>query len=571
MSKYAVCTRKLRAIAWLPLALVSAVTFADNFTVTATGSAWCHDGTSNTDFPLTGARVQLMDSDCDGSTLCDDVMNSIPAYVTDDGSFSVQGSGGDPGNYSWSRPDVYIRIVFNDDQGVRLTDELDRDQYFDTPEHDHDNTADGSTVAFGGWTTGANVSGPSATSLGDGTKCAVWKKAHDAYHDAIKILGATPPAGHYDVEYWSGIYAGTPWTNTDTTHWPIHSPTDASVHEFAHTIRHAADGDGGHFSWDVTRFRYARNHARCDPNSNRIGTDTISMDHAFGFNEGWAEFWEGKTKGCWAVSIDDALEGNVAFALNVLSGVPSGGRKRMVETLIKHPGEIHNLDEFMTFYSQEVGQARERLTAIMASVPKPNVTPARLAEFAPVTLDRQRQAVEAEIQLLSTRPMAHAAEARAVQTPTPRDHRAERVVPRDVSGPCGAQECEVAFKSAIAPAIANAEAQLRALEVSRLRSSLETESIESMMKREQDGTLERYLANLRSRDAEARVAILNKAFADAIAAASRLDAQSAEIRALTADLTEKQAHLRALQASRSRLPPELAGHVLLPEDAPIAR
>jgi hypothetical protein len=128
-------------------ALTAYAATADNATVTATGFAYCHDGTDNTDSPLTGARVQLMDSDCDGSTICDDVMGQ--GYVATDGSFNVTGTGGDPGNYSWSRPDVYVRVVFNDDRGVRLTDELDRDQYFDTPEHDHDNTANGSTIDFG--------------------------------------------------------------------------------------------------------------------------------------------------------------------------------------------------------------------------------------------------------------------------------------------------------------------------------------------------------------------------------------------------------------------------------------
>jgi ABC-type phosphate transport system auxiliary subunit len=91
-----------------------------------------------------------------------------------------------------------------------------------------------------------------------------------------------------------------------------------------------------------------------------------------------------------------------------------------------------------------------------------------------------------------------------------------------------------------------------------------------MMKREQDGTLNQYLANLRSRDREARIAILNKAFSDAIAAASHLDTRSDELQALTADLKDKLARLRTLQANGSKLSTELAGLVFLPEDFPIA-
>ena len=525
------------------LILSSSLSFGNNYTATGTGSAFCHDGTTNNNFPLAGARVELMDSDCDGSTICDEVMGQ--SHVAADGSFTVTGSGGDPGNYSWSRPDVYIRVVFNDDNGVRLTDELGRDQYFDTPEHDHDNTTDGSIIDFGSWTTGEHVS------LGDGTKCAVWKKAHDAYNDAIKILGATAPAGHYDVEYWSAIYAGTPWTNTDTTHWPIHFPTVASVHEFAHSIRHAADGDANHFNWDVTRFRYARNHDICDPNSNRIGTDTHTMGLAFGFNEGWAEFWEGQTHGCWAISIDDELEGNNAFGLNVLSNAPFGGKKRMVGTLIKHPGAIHSLDEFVTFYAQETAQTRETLTRLMATVPKPPVSPAKMAEFAPQSLEKQRQLVESEISLLST------------------TERAASKMPLPPKGRCGGRDCEVVFKAAVAPAIAATEKRLRELEVSRLRASLETENENTMLAREQKGTLSQYLANLRSHDREERLAILQKGFSDAIETASRLQRHSPEIRVLIADMQQKLIRLRANRQEVSPLPLGLAGRVPLPEDTPV--
>ena len=43
-------------------------------TVTAVGSVSCFDGTRGTTAPLAGAKVVMMDSDADGSTLFDDEM-----------------------------------------------------------------------------------------------------------------------------------------------------------------------------------------------------------------------------------------------------------------------------------------------------------------------------------------------------------------------------------------------------------------------------------------------------------------------------------------------------------------
>jgi len=92
-----------------------------------------------------------MDSDADGSDLFDDIMGS--SYINDDGSFKITGSGGDPGGYSWSKPDVYVRVVFNNDKGVRLTNEIDQDRYANTPQHDHNNFE--GTLDIGAWVTSA--------------------------------------------------------------------------------------------------------------------------------------------------------------------------------------------------------------------------------------------------------------------------------------------------------------------------------------------------------------------------------------------------------------------------------
>jgi hypothetical protein len=276
--------RFLQRIMTVPLATLSLAfmlapsALADDHTVTAVGSFRCYDGSRDTGsgdptFPLGGARIEMWNSNCDGSTLCDTTMGQ--SNINEDGTFAVTGRGGD----LFSGPDVYLRVVYDDDAGVRLTDELNGDRAVDTPQHDHNNVGDG-TIDFGPWMIGLDVG------KGNASKCGVWHFAREAYREYQRIMGTTPPAGHYDVEYWAAIWSGTPWTNTDTTHWPIHYKTSASRHEFAHSVRHAADGDESHFKWDATRFRYARFHSVCDANSNRIGTDTRAMGLAFGFNEG---------------------------------------------------------------------------------------------------------------------------------------------------------------------------------------------------------------------------------------------------------------------------------------------
>ncbi|HMG68792.1 MAG TPA: hypothetical protein VK588_13935, partial [Chitinophagaceae bacterium] len=163
----------------------------DDYTVTVTGFFFGYDGSDRSTFPLVGARVDLMDSDADGSELFDDFMGS--AFVQADGSFTVTGTGGDPGGWSWSKPDVYVRVVFNNGQGVRLTDELDWDRFEHTPEHDHDNSE--GTIDIGSWTVGTGVSN------GEGTKPGVWMKAVNAWNEYATLMGTIPPSGQYDVEY----------------------------------------------------------------------------------------------------------------------------------------------------------------------------------------------------------------------------------------------------------------------------------------------------------------------------------------------------------------------------------
>lgn len=64
--------------------------------VIAKGRVACKDGSKHNDppLPLDGARVTRWDSDCAGSTICDDKMAS--GYVNPDGTFQLEGDGADP-------------------------------------------------------------------------------------------------------------------------------------------------------------------------------------------------------------------------------------------------------------------------------------------------------------------------------------------------------------------------------------------------------------------------------------------------------------------------------------------
>ena len=305
-----------------------------DYDVTVTGFFFGFDGTTNSQFPLTGARIELMDSDADGSELFDDVMGVD--YVQPDGSFKVTGRGGDPDIFNLAKPDVYIRLVYNNDKGIRLTDELDHDRTANTPEHDHNNFE--GTLDIGSWVTDFGADG--------GTWSSVWRAGCKEWDDYVKIMGGEiPPSGRFDIEYWSAIWDGVPWTNDKTTHWPIDYPASGMRHEFGHLIRHAADGDRQHFDWDANRFRYGRYHDDpCDPNCNRIGGENHAKGLGFGFNEGWAEYWDNETSGC-GVTIDDECEGNARWALNNVS-MNIGGKKNMVKVLIANPYKIHSVEEF---------------------------------------------------------------------------------------------------------------------------------------------------------------------------------------------------------------------------------
>ena len=457
---------------FLFLVALSAYAYSDDYSVTVKGFIFGFDGSTGKIAPLKGARVILMDSDADGSTIFDDEMGS--SHVAADGSFSVTGTGGDPGSFSWSKPDIYIRIVYNNDAGVRLTDELDRDRYVDTPEHDHDNFS--GDLDIGTWIIGQDVG------IGNASKCGVWMAACNAWDQYVTIVGQNPPSGKFDVEYWSGVWSGTPWTNDNTTHWPIHYTSYAMRHEFGHVIRHAFDGDRNHFNWDVTRFRYARNHDNCDPDCNRIPSDTKTMGLAFGFNEGWAEFWADDTRDCGS-NTDEECEGNNAHALLVLSQTPGVGKKGMVAVLKGHAGQIHSLGEFENFFMSSKSMSLSAMKSILKSAKSDTAHAQRSSNLQPMAarlqvVRIQIQEAKAEIgnlerQMMTAEELAHGV--------------------RD----CDSGDCYLQCVKLMHPIVLGAEHSLKSLELERMELYASPRYQEDFTQQLTNGKLESFLANQR--------------------------------------------------------------------------
>jgi len=318
----------------------SSSTIAHAYHVHASGNFYTYD--NGNVVPLAFARVEIMDSDSDTDTILDDTMGT--GNTDQNGHFEIDGSGGDGGNFWWSKPDVYARVDLSDDypgplppvyggkpHPVRCTDELNSARGKDTPEHDHDNVS--GFVDLGSFVWGDK---------GQATAPSVWLRSRAAYMDYVNRFHSIPPAGYYDIEYWSGIWTGTPWTNLDTTHWPRHYPTGLSgetcFHEFAHSIRHSFDGGQNHFNWDVTRFTYARYHDICD-----------QTNDGFAFNEGWAEYWDGSDCSK-SLQLDFEIEGDVANALAQVAQCCEAGAAGLLQVLHYNPGRIHSFEEFRKYY-----------------------------------------------------------------------------------------------------------------------------------------------------------------------------------------------------------------------------
>lgn len=480
-------------------------------TVTGTGFILCQDNSLIFNpLPLEGARVEMMDSDCDGSEVCDDVMAT--GVVQADGSFTVTGSGGD---VFGGDPDVYIRIAYNDDQGVRLTDEVDSTRSWSSPQHEHNNTPNGATIDFGAKALGA----------GGGTRCGVWKQGHINFQNFVHEIGSEPPSGHLDIEYWSGILdVGdiVPWTNTDTIHWPIAFPSFALTHEFGHSIRHGADGNDAHFVYDAARFQYARSHDECADDGNRNSGETDESLRGFAFNEGWAEYWngDGKLGACGAASRD--IEGNVAFVLEQTQTANALSRKDMLAVLEANPGSIHGLDEF--------------LSALQRLHPGAIVVPLTVGSNQPAKTALASSFSEIQLRALVERLASDIKK----QMASLQHRRAEALAPR----PCvkckldfahalvksGCPDCTAKFRQIVDPALMAGEIKVLEIRLRALRQALSPKWIAAVQRARTAGRFDAvvalYKSDLRKQMREAMFTALSQAQSGVRAARPQFPGQS---------------------------------------------
>lgn len=120
--------------------------------------------------------------------------------------------------------------------------------------------------------------------------CELFALGADALQRYHNITGTDPSAADdLRIKRWTDIHDGTPHTYYDYVaiannfrSWDRSSNArrETIYHEFGHSLRHADDGDLGHWGWDNFRWAYARNHN---------GTEIFSEHYAF--NEGWGQFW----------------------------------------------------------------------------------------------------------------------------------------------------------------------------------------------------------------------------------------------------------------------------------------
>ena len=481
--------------------LLAPLVFADA-TVTATGSLFCRDR----NLPGVGLRVELMDSDCDGSEICDDVMGVGP--VAADGSFRVTGRGGDP---LGGDPDVYLRFAYNDDGGVRMTDEADVTRSASTPQHDHNNTPDGSVIDFGAITI-APTAAPD-----ESPRCQIFLAVRRAYRDYIDNVNpahSSPPAGHIDILMWSAIWAGTAWTNTDTIHWPIDYRSSAAPHEFGHSVRHAADGSPAHFAGDVVAYRYARNHDNpCAEDANAQQGELLSSVRAYNFNEGWADYWDNNFPACPGI-LNDMGEASVAKYLRAYQGASGLTKMDMVNVLLENPGSIHNIDEFADKLAVHLGVARSPLTdradalrraaaSTPASTNGRSYTQAQMSSLTQAALDAARQKA-AELR-------------RAAQRAS--GSREPRV------RACKDSDCEVLFKKTIEPILLQGEADALDVYAAKLKEAASRRWIDQVQRVRAEGRFDAWFAAYRG-DLQARVnAAMTKTLTKADTALARLRPQ----------------------------------------------
>jgi hypothetical protein len=490
----------------------SSKTFAFDFTVHVHGRILFLDAHDQTVKPLAGVKVEAWDSDIDGQIhfpSIDDFMGS--SFTDANGDYAFDASGGDGGDWSWSRPDVYVKVVFvNQDGKLRLTDEFNNTQYYVSDMHNHDNSE--GDVSIGPLI----VTGAEIVQADRGNKVQVWNGATIAYNEFVNSFGPIP-SGNYDVEYFGGWDTGTPWTNLNTTHWPNTYPTGGgditSRHEFGHTIRHSLDGDDAHFFGDLVRFAYARYHDNC-PETNE----------GFAFNEGWAEYWS--HAGGRSISGSKPMENEciVNFLLSDLEKKMPGGRKDMIDVLRQNPGTIHSFDEFCAAAAKLGGIDCGKI-GVSSS---PLVTKAVPAITRKVIFNEFRKAMDRQGQYIVTLKKTIAT--------------AKAEADRNLT--CDGKNCELIFQKAIAPAILQADAQINLLILNSWRAR--SKDTLFFTKKVKEGNFNQWkIANIATYRKKVKTILLQSLTA-ALQSASRIKGDREQLVQLTKNLKSKMTVIREM-------------------------
>ena len=343
-------------------AVHSPASLAKDWDVRAKGRVLYDDGAGLK--PIAGAKVSLRDSD----TVFDE---TLAEGVTDaSGNFNVPGRGGDTGlpfgicNDTCTKPDPYVTVTLRNDR-VEVETELGFSWHANTPVHD--NTA--GEINFGSF---------KFSSTDGGHAEILFARTTQQYDNFSRLVGGRIPRhdGKINLLFPAVLAAGVPWTTEESIHWPGGEDRwDAVFHEFGHRIRHAQDGDFGHFLYDVARFTYTQQH-----------WTEKHTNAGFAFNEGWAEYHatlldphEQTRFARWSqIAGGDEVEGNVAQKLMHLSD-SCGGFKNTWAVL--QSASVHS-------YGEYEAALKKKFPACLA--PKFKVaSPGALVKFVPLTLEKQ--------------------------------------------------------------------------------------------------------------------------------------------------------------------------------------
>lgn len=306
------------ALATVLCLLLSSTGSASAATTVLQGRFACNDGGS-----LAGARVELLQIYTRRlPEIPPNVRVAVATHADDNGAWGFRVSG-DESNWR-------VRAVLvNADVGVKD---------FGFPWHHYAETLrtqnDRPLADYG-------------TQVVPGSECRLWR-AFKAAADGFRAdTGGGHPAGGVTV-LENAPTSGVPFSPYTDVWWPAgYSPTkdigtgprSVAQHEYAHTVRHALDGDQRHFFLDSGRFWYLRSHS---------GSSCKGTNHGFAFNEGWAEFWadEVRPTPC-PTPTDFSIERNVAFELKrLVRSCRDVDRGRMVAVLARNRGAIHSMSDF---------------------------------------------------------------------------------------------------------------------------------------------------------------------------------------------------------------------------------